>query len=132
MRYFAILALLFFSLSVSAQDVANKLANASSRKWIGANVYDGSAADNTTTLTFYTNHKLIVGDRKYNSTKPAQKWWIAEGEYVTDSRIVLKLGSKLYIAEFSKTDKGRDFMTLTRVKENDDDDVIAKTYYAED
>ena len=132
MRYIAILAFLFLSLSVSAQDVAFKLANASHRTWIGANVYDGTSHENFNNLTFYTNHKLVVTDRKYNANKPAQIWWIATGEYVYDKNIVIKIGSHLYAAEFSKTNNGRDFLTLTRIPETEDEDQVVKTYYAED
>ncbi len=132
MRYIAILAFFFISYSVSAQDVANKLANASHRTWVGANVYDGTQHENLNDLTFYTNHKLVVTDHKYNTTKPAQTWWIATGEYVYDKNIVIKIGSHMYTAEFSKTNNGRDFLTLTRIPENEDEGEVVKTYYAED
>lgn len=132
MKYIIALTLVFVSFSVSAQDVLNKLANASHRKWIGANIYDDGARENTGTLTFYTNHKLVIGDHKYNTTKPDQKWWLASGEFITDRDIVLKLGNRLYQVEFSTTNNGRDFMTLTRIPVNEDESPVIKTYYAAD
>ena len=132
MRYVALLAFLFLSLSVSAQDIAYKLANASHRTWIGANVYDGSQHENVNNLTFYTSHKVQVFDRKYNTQKSTQQWWIATGEYVYDKNIVIKIGSRMYAAEFTKTNNGRDFLTLTRIPETDEEDQVIKTYYAED
>lgn len=132
MRFVVAAILLLSTLSVSAQDIKLTLANASSRKWIGANVYDGSESENSYSITFFRNQTLSVTDRKYGNTHPKQSWWIKTGEYITDQNIVLQIGSKYYTAEFSKTNNGRDFMTLTRIKQDEDDDLVIKTYYAAD
>lgn len=132
MKYLVAVVLLFSSFCASAQDIRHMLANASSRKWIGANVYDGTSSENSYTLTFYRNQTLRVTDRSYGNTRPQQNWWIKTGEFVTDRDIVVMIGAKYYSVEFSKTNNGRDFMTLTRIKQDEDDDLVIKTYYAAD
>ncbi len=132
MKYIIAVSLLFLSLVSSAQDIKLQLANANKRKWVGANIYQKSGnAENTTTLTFYTNQTVVEGNAKYKSEKKAQKWWIVSGDYVKDNNIVIQIGDRSYNVEFSRTNNGKDFLTLTYVPEEGNTGMIIKTYVAE-
>lgn len=131
MRHFLAIALLFISFAVSAQDIQFQLTGSRSRKWVGANIYAGKAQENTTTLTFFTNHKVVEGDKVYKSTKPPVKWMLVTGEYMKDNNIVLMIGKHQYTAEFSMTNNGKDFLTLTRIPEQENEPMVMKTYVAE-
>ena len=131
MKYLVAIALMFSSLVVAAQDISFQLCNAKCKKWVGANIYTRTAAENTTTLTFNMNHTVVEGDRRYNSTKPPVKWWLATGEYMKDNNIIIQIGEHSYYAEFSRTNNGKDFLTLIRVPEQEGEEKVIKTYVAE-
>lgn len=131
MKYLIAFTLLCLSFAASAQDIKYQLANASKKKWIGANTYGRNNQENTTTLTFFKNMTLVEGDRRYNSSKPPVKWWLVSGDYMKDNNIVVLIGKHQYAVEFSKTNNGKDFMSLTRIAEHEGEEQVMKTYYAE-
>lgn len=48
-----------------------------------------------------------------------------------DNVIVIQIGEHSYYAEFSRTNNGKDFLTLIRVPEQEGEDRVVKTYVAE-
>ena len=132
MKFFATLTLLVgLSVCALAQDIKFKLADAKVKKWIGSSIYITSNDENFSNLTFYKNHAVVEENRKYKTKKPATEWKLIKGEYVNDPEIVVQIGKRNYQVEFSTTNNGKEFMTLTWVPEQENGDVVIKTFYAE-
>ncbi len=121
----------FISFVSVGQDINYKLAGDVQRKWIGESIILDKSAENFTNLTFYKYHKVVEYNRKYNASKPILVWDIVEGKYLNDENIVIQIGSRKYHLQFSKTNNGNDFMTLSSGGEGENEEYIIKTFYAE-
>ncbi len=131
MKYFYTAALLFISFIATAQETRLKLAGIAQKKWIGVNIIMEKSDDNPTDLTFTRDYKVKEYNRRYSKYSVPQKWEMVTGENVKDDLIQIRIGERVYNVEFSLTANGRDFLTLTRVPENEWDEYVVKTYYAE-
>jgi hypothetical protein len=131
MKFLATLTLVCLSFITHAQDIHFKLAGAVKKKWIGSTIYITASDENFSNLTFYKNHTVVEENRKYKTKKPASSWSITNGDYINDPEIIVQIGNRNYHAEFSTTNNGKEFMTLTWEPERENEDVVIKTFYAE-
>ena len=131
MKLLATIALICLSFAANAQDIKFHLAGAKMKKWTGSTIYITSSDENFSNLTFYKNYAVVEENRKYKTKKPATTWKLITGDYLNDAEIVLQIGSRYYHVEFSTTNNGKEFMTLTWGPEGDGDDMVIKTFYAE-
>lgn len=131
MKLLATLTALLLSFALNAQDLKFKICGSRDKKWIGSTVYATSLDENFSELTFYKNLSVVESNRKYKTKKPATTWKIVSGEYINDASTILMIGNRRYNVEFSTTNNGREFMTLTYTPESEDEAQVIKTFYAE-
>ncbi len=131
MKISVTIALLCLSFLTNAQDIKFKLAGATNKKWVGSTIYIASSDENFSNLIFYKNHSVVEENRKYKTKKPATEWKLVKGDYANDADIELQVGKRSYHVEFSTTNNGKEFMTLTWVPERENEDIVIKTFYVE-
>ncbi len=131
MKISVTIALLCCTLLSRAQDIKFKLAGATEKKWVGSTIYIAASDENFSNLTFYKNHSVVEENRKYKTKKPATQWKLIKGDYTNDADIELQVGKRIYHVEFSTTNNGKEFMTLTWVPERENEDIVIKTFYVD-
>lgn len=131
MKHLFTLALLGLSVVANAQNIRFKLSEASKKKWIGQTQFLTSSEENATNLIFTYDMKVTEENRTYRTKKSLGTYRIISGIMAKDPDIVIELNGQQYQVEFSYTNNGYEFMTLTLIPAREEDPVMSKTYYAE-
>jgi hypothetical protein len=131
MKYLLSLALVVISFVASAQNVRFKLADAKQKKWIGQNQFITESEENVTNLVFTIDMKVTEENRRYHSQKSLGRYRILSGIMAKDTDIVIELDGRQYNVEFSYTNNGHEFMTLSSIPAREEDPIVTRTYYAE-
>jgi hypothetical protein len=113
---------------VKAQDISFTLTHTSEKKWIGVEKTSTLNGLKSTNLVFHTNHKAEIIPINSHKKTITTKWQLITGNIIHDDNIVIQIGEIQYMAVFSKTSNGADFVTLSWVK---NDQVMSRSYYAE-
>ena len=130
--YIAVWGIMLFAVPAFGQEVKYMLASTTHRTWIGANVLSGGVSENTVNLTFYSTFKVQAYDRASKRKRPAMRWYWLEGNNIYDRDIKIAINGREFQVEFTKTENGKDFMTLTRIPKDDEEEVVVRNYYAAD
>lgn len=131
MKHVLSLALVVISFVASAQNVRFKLAETKQKKWIGQTQFISESEENVTNLIFTSDMKVTEENRRYHTAKSLGRYRIISGIMAKDTDIVIELDGRRYNVEFSYTNNGYEFMTLSLIPDREEDSVTIRTYYAE-